>query len=115
MKGANITYLTILAAFNDPAKDNFVTSPYLQSMYLERSALIQSGPASPLAQKNFNSIRGAMKLGHKCSRRALAKHGKAGLGALLHVRAERSSTTRGLGIGRTPPALHAATVENLVF
>ena len=77
MKEVNITYLTIPAAFNVSVKDNFVTSPYVQSMYLERSALIQSGPASLLAQKNFNSIRGAMKLGHKFSRRALAKHGKA--------------------------------------
>jgi hypothetical protein len=73
MKGVNITYLAIPAAFNVSAKDNFVTSPYVQSMYLERSALIQSGPASPLAQKNFNSI---MKFGRKFSRRTLAKHGK---------------------------------------
>jgi len=72
------------------------------SQYSWRSALTQSGPASPLAQKNFNSVRGAMKLGHKFSRRVLAKHGKGGLGASLHVRAERSSDTQARNLADTP-------------
>jgi hypothetical protein len=59
-------------------------------------------PCTPSSAKNSNSIRGTMKLGHKLRRRAFAKHGKAGLGASLHVRVERSSNSQARNLARPP-------------